>query len=131
MIYSEADELVDCEYVRTKEFVNGFLRTFFGEVEVARARNFTAAMPSLQYEYDYAAAAAEDDFVTDAFGWRTLQYKQLHGQSDIPQDMRPLMNYNGLKLQCDQRHREMKRIALNLNSEHPEIRKNATEHLER
>lgn len=115
---------MDCEYVRTKEFVNGFLRRFFSEVESTKAT-------PLQKKYDEYVGVDDVDFSTDGFGIRTLQYKRLVEQAEIPDDMRRLMNYNGLKMQCDQRHREMKRIALNLNSEHPETRKNATEHLER
>lgn len=145
MIYSKDDELIDCEYVRKKDFVRGFLSKFYGEVDSARARNFTTPPPAMglrnhritssseniDSELQYSYADADDQSSRDAFGMRTLEYRQLHDDADLPDDMRPLMNYNGLKVQCDNRHRQMKRIVHEMNSEHPESRKNATKHLER
>lgn len=146
MIYSKDDELIDCEYVRKKDFVRGFLSKFYDEFDSARARNFTtpptaighknhrrtmSSSEDIDSELQYSYADANDRTSRDAFGMRTLEYRQLRNDADLPDDMRPLMNYNGLKVQCDNRHRQMKRIVHEMNSEHPESRKNATKHLER
>lgn len=143
MIYSRDDELIDCEYVRERSFVRGFLNKFYSEVESARSRNFSSSTPE---NYDFNKSPSTDrhgilpfDFqeksdesdADDAFGMRNLEYKQLRQNADVPDDMLPLMNYKNLKLQCDERHRQMKRIVYDLNSDHEESRRNATDHLER
>lgn len=136
MIYSKEDELIDCEYVRKKEFVNGFLNQFFNEISTARARNFTT--PTNYHKLVHQSMSGDGEMMEmsdaaamDAFGMRNLEYKQIRDENDVPADILPLMNYNNLKRQCDNRHRQMKRIVHDMNSEHPENRKNATEHLNR
>ncbi|XP_037032405.1 uncharacterized protein LOC119071570 isoform X2 [Bradysia coprophila] len=138
MIYSRDDELIDCEYVRERSFVKGFLNKFYDEVETARSRNFSSpqhydikqSMMSGDHglPFDFQEADESDN---DAFGMRNLEYKQLRQNADVPDDMLPLMNYKNLKLQCDERHRQMKRIVYDLNSDHEESRRNATDQLER
>lgn len=137
MIYSRDDELIDCEYVREKSFVNGFLNKFYDEIELARSRNFSSPQNNHHKqsmtgdrEYNFYDKPEESD-TDDAFGMRNLEYKQLRHNTDVPDDMLPLMNYKNLKLQCDERHRQMKRIVYDLSSDHEESRRNATEHLER
>lgn len=148
MIYSRDDELIDCEYVREKSFVNGFLDKFYNEVEKARSRNFssplndhfkTSMISDREFRQfnengdipnDFYEKPEESDF-DDAFGMRNLEYKQLRNSDDVPDDIMPLLNYKNLKLQCDERHQQMKRIVYDLSSDHEESRRNATEHLER
>lgn len=148
MIYSRDDELIDCEYVREKSFVKGFLNKFYNEVETARSRNFSSPLNNHfkksmtsdrefrqftkngEIPYNFYEKPEESEF-DDAFGMRNLEYKQLRHSTDVPDDMFPLLNYNNLKLQCDERHRQMKRIVYDLNSDHVERRRNATDHLER
>lgn len=139
MIYANDDELIDCEYVRRKGFVRGFLTKFFDEIATARARNFTAP-PTLndadQRYYSAAAVAPEyDDGLTttsaDAFGMRTLEYRRLDGKADVPEELKPLMRYGDLKRQCDERHRQMKRIVHDMASGETDRVEAATEKLER
>lgn len=148
MIYSRDDELIDCEYVREKSFVKGFLHKFYNEVETARSRNFSSPLndhfkksmttdrefrqfnENGDIPFDFYEKPEENEF-DDAFGMRNLEYKQLRQDVDVPDDMLPLLNYKNLKLQCDERHRQMKNIVHDLNSDHEESRRNATDHLER
>lgn len=147
MIYSRDDELIDCEYVREKSFVKGFLNKFYNEVETARSRNFSSPLNNHfkksmtsdhefqqftengQIPYDFYERPEESD--DDAFGMRNLEYKQLQRNTDVPDDMFPLLNYKNLQFQCDERHRQMKSIVYDLSSDHEESRRNATDHLER
>lgn len=148
MIYSRDDDLIDCEYVSEKSFVNGFLDKFYNEVELARSRNFSSPLNDhfkksmtsnrefRQFNengvvpYDFYEEPEESE-VADAFGMRNLKYKELKDDMDVPDDILPLMNYKNLKMQCDAQHRQMKRIVDDLNGDHEESRRNATEHLER
>ena len=151
MIYSSANELIDCEYVRKKDLVNDFLRKFFYEIDIARSRNFTtpasmqqqheqqqrwmdkelydAAPPA--YEFNSFGEIVQSENIDDAFGMRNLTYKLLRDESDIPDDIRQIMNYDQLKEQCHTKHREMQKIVHDINSEDEESRITATEHLER
>lgn len=143
MIYAKDDELIDCEYVRRKDFVRGFLTKFFDEIATARARNFTAPptlnsiAPDNRHSHYYTAAASSeyDDELTpttaDAFGLRTLEYRQLDSIADVPDELKPLLRYKSLKQQCDERHRQMKRIVHDMASGEEERVEAATEKLER
>lgn len=141
MIYSKEDQLIDCEYVRKKSYVNEFLQTFYNEVNMARLRNFTAPpnnadmhrqqTDQLDGNYMRYNPDTDADAMVDAFGLRSLEYTNVQDENDVPADMLPLMNYHSLKMQCDERHRQMKKIVHGMNSEEPESRRAATEHLER
>lgn len=156
MIYSKDDELLDCEYVRQKEFVRGFLKTFYDEVEVARARNFTAPSahhktrhhllddtlndfemfsdPANSLKVAHMERDDEEDsdgLTGDAFGMRSLEYKEVRREGDLPAELIPLLDYNRLKAECDVRHKQMKQIVHDMSSEHEERREAATDTLNR
>lgn len=155
MIYSVDDELIDCEYVRQKGLVYSFLRKFYNEVNSARLRNFTVPINFLHnpksmitnrefqkfIDYDFVAGdvndiiendGINDEQFDDAFGWRNLKYIEIQNENiDIPNDLKPLLNYQLLKEQCDRKQQQMKEILQDLNSDHEFRVKNATEHLER
>lgn len=154
MIYSKDDELLDCEYVRQKGFVRGFLKTFYDEVDVARARNFSSPSPQHQKRHPHLMANTLNDFealsspahalqydqiddeydthdVADAFGMRALKYTVVRGASDLPDELMPLLDYHSLKAQCDVRHKQMQHIVHDLSSEHEERREAATDSLNR
>lgn len=158
MIYSKDDELLDCEYVRQKGFVRGFLKTFYDEVDVARARNFTAppaqhkrrhhllddtlndfeafSNPARSLQYAQMEVDEDDDeerseVTSDAFGMRSLEYKEVRREEDLPAELIPLLDYSSLKAQCDVRHKQMKQIVHDMSSEQDDRREAATETLNR
>lgn len=143
MIYSRDDELIDCEYVRQKSFVADFLQKFYAEIGQARARNFTS-LPSAHHVKPLVTDRefrrfndddiVPDDYmepVEDAFGMRTLQYTTLTNDVDLPDNLKPLMDYKSLKQQCDERHRQMQRIVHDMNGDNEERRDVASQHLDR
>lgn len=67
----------------------------------------------------------------DAFGLRAVEYRELGARHEIPEDLRPLMKYAALKQQCDERHRQMKRIVHDMQSGDESKQAAASEHLER
>jgi secretory phospholipase A2 len=150
MIYSSEKQIIDCDYVRKRSLVREFLDKFYSEVDVARSRNFTSPFPTTkkavsEHEFrDFLENGIIDDeemneldgytspiYPGEAFGLRNLTYIVLHGNSDIPDELRPLLNYHHLKRQCDEKHRQMKQILNNLNSEDSETKEVAEEHLQR
>lgn len=143
MIYSRDDELIDCEYVRQKNVVGDFLQKFYDEIAQARSRNFTS-LPNAHHikplvtDREFRRFTEDnimpDDYfepAEDAFGMRNLSYAQLHKESDLPDDLKPLMNYKNLKMQCDEKHRQMQRIVHDMNGDSEERRTIAEEHLNR
>lgn len=111
MIYSSTDfDLIDCEYVERREFVEGFLKKFYDELETAdKLRNFAGLSTD-----DYLAVDAIDDDNlddTDAFGMRNLTYLHLRTDNDVPTELRTLMDYNSLKAQCDDKHEQLMHAA--------------------
>lgn len=67
----------------------------------------------------------------DAFGMRNLTYQEIRSDSDVPEDLRELLDFNFLKMQCDKRQRQMKKYAHSLNSQNEVERSLAEEHLNR
>ncbi|CAD7087836.1 unnamed protein product [Hermetia illucens] len=128
LIYSSLGELVDCEYIRQKPLVIGFLRKFYDDVDVVRSRNFTSPQYKPRdefYDLDEMTPAA------DAFSMRNLSYKRIKDKQDIPTDMRRWLNFNELKTTCTEKHRQMKQLVQKMSSIDENARKNATEHFNR
>lgn len=148
LIYSSLGELVDCEYIRQKPLVIGFLRKFYDDVDVVRSRNFTSPqykprgkslisnhefrryiddniIPDEFYDLDEMTPAA------DAFSMRNLSYKRIKDKQDIPTDMRRWLNFNELKTTCTEKHRQMKQLVQKMSSIDENARENATEHFNR
>lgn len=67
----------------------------------------------------------------DAFGMRNLTYQVINSDSDVPEDLRVLLDFKLLKMKCDKRHRQMKKYAHSLNSKNEVERSGAEEHLNR
>lgn len=146
MIYAQGEELIDCEYVRQKSFISDFLKQFYDEVNQAKARNFTTPADSWKNtkpmhqvtdrdfrRFNEENIIPEDYYepAEDAFGMRNLTYHQIRQDTDLPDDIKPLMNYKHLKAQCDERHRQMQKIVHHMNDENEEKRVAASDHLDR
>ncbi|XP_065074413.1 uncharacterized protein GIIIspla2 isoform X1 [Ochlerotatus camptorhynchus] len=159
MIYTSDGQLMDCEYIRQKKLVASFLDRFYGEIEQARARNFTSPlmvsknrhslvsdhdfrefidngivtseMEDLQYNVQEFADGQSFAADGDAFGLRNLTYIQIGSEAEVPKDLQKLMNYRQLKHKCDQRHNQMKDLAHGLQSSDPQEQQNAGETLQR
>lgn len=144
IIYSRDDEVIDCEYLTKRSFVNEFTQTFYKEIHRAgKLRNNplltnVSLIASYQQQNQHLGESSSTDYSfadenegDDVFGSRNLSYHQLWSESDIPVDLRPLMNYESLKKQCDLRHEQLKHIVDGLESNDAYERSNATEHLSR
>lgn len=148
LIYSNDGDLLDCEHVHQKDLVDDFLHKFYHQVDSARQRNFTS--PYVAHKWSPMTSNhefrryIEDDIIpndfydipdttpfNDAFGMRNLTYNKIENGDQVPEDLRRWLNYNELKEQCHQKHREMKLLVQGLNSKDEEIRRNSTEHIER
>lgn len=146
MIYSLDDELLDCEYLSERQFVRQFVTKFYDEVyQAEKARNLSTISTSYYQpesvhhnrkfrHYVKNEEVPVIDFTDtdgDAFGMRNLTYHRLWTEDDVPKDLQTIMDYDVLKEQCDERHRQMQRIVNDLDSHSEDTRQNATDHLNR
>lgn len=146
MIYSRDEQLLDCEYLSERKFVRQFVRKFHDEVyQAEKIRNMTTSSTSyyqpesLHHNRKFRHYVQNEevpsiditDMDGDAFGMRNLTYHRLWSASDVPNDLQSIMDYEQLKQQCDERHRQMQRIVNDLDSHSDDVRQNATDHLNR
>lgn len=133
MIYSRDDDLIDCEFLAEREFVNGFLKKFYEEIDSTdRLRNFSSSSTvDVSYRPPKPDAFNLHFNDVDVFGMRNLSYIKLSTDSDVPSELLPLMDYDDLKAQCEQKHQQTLRIIKDMNSDRDADRDNATEHLNR
>jgi hypothetical protein len=154
MIYTNNHELLDCEYITQKSYVYEFIEKFYREYEIAKARNFTAPtkfakpMSAMLSDHEFrdfvdngVMTSDMDDFVDnlgsvpqfseDAFGMRNLSHVELKDKTYLPEELAPLMNYQKLKLQCDFRHVQMKKILHQMNGDDMQLKEEAKEKLDR
>ncbi|XP_059608681.1 uncharacterized protein LOC132256346 isoform X1 [Phlebotomus argentipes] len=159
-IYSGDDKLIDCEYIRQKHHIQEFISKFNGEVALARSHNFTNH-PTNHHQYSLPAVtqhefrefldndaipssyrmAFEDmeDFESvndvtrrsERFGMRNFTFVHLRTLEDVPKDLVALMDMKEVKEQCNVRHAELKKIVGGLDSNDEDVRRNASEHLNR
>lgn len=146
MIYSRDDELLDCEYLSEPKFVRQFVTKYYHEVyEAEKARNLSTTSSShyqpesVHHNIKFRHYMKNEEESTidltdtdgDAFGMRNLTYHRLWTEADVPKDLLAIMDYDVLKQQCDERHRQMQRIVNDLGSHNEDTRQNATDHLNR
>lgn len=146
MIYSRDDELLDCEYLSERQFVRQFVTKFYHEVyQAEKARNHSIISTSYYQpesvhtnrkfrhyvKNEEVAVIDSTDANDDAFGMRNLTYHRLWTEADVPKDLLAIMDYDVLKQQCDERHRQMQLIVNDLDSHSEDTRQNATNHLNR
>lgn len=159
-IYSGDDKIIDCEYIRQKHHIQDFISKFNGDVTMAQSHNFTNypnnhhqyTMPevtkhefrefldndAIPQSYQMAFEDTEDfenlnDVTrqTERYGMRNFTFVELRQEQDIPKDLLPLLDIKSIKEQCNQRHQELQKIVGGLDSDDEDIRRNATEHLNR
>ncbi|XP_068085638.1 uncharacterized protein GIIIspla2 isoform X2 [Anabrus simplex] len=104
LIYSADDELRDCEYIRQKKIVSHFLDSFREDVEHAKE--------------------GEDEF-------RNVTFQRLDYGEVLPADIASWLDYSGLKQQCKDKHRELKKLLRHKTHGDEEEKRHALEHIER
>lgn len=160
VIFTSEHQLIDCEYVRQREIVKHFLTKFYRDIAQAKARNFTSYSNYIPHHHkihlsdhefrqfiDTGVLASEiddiqnnlDEFDTsskfedevDEFGLRNVAYKKLESENDLPEDIRRWMDVRSLRVMCNKRHREMKKLAAAMSGDNESERNDAEEHLNR
>lgn len=137
MIYSLDNELLDCEYLKGRNFAEQFVEKFYNEIDQAeRLHKFTAfafSLPKLRH-HPHRDATKIDwamDSDDEMFGMRNISYQPLATMHDVPEDLAVILNYEQLKVQCDDHHHQMMRIVNDSESDDHTSRLNASDHLNR
>lgn len=137
MIYSLDSDLLDCEYVNGRNFAEQFVEKFYNEIKAAeRAHKLTAfafTLPKIRHHNRAQSSKIDMTMDTDdeVFGMRNVSYQPLNTINDVPEDLAVILNYDRLKVQCDNHHRQMMQIVHDAESEDHFSRTNASEHLNR
>lgn len=134
IIYSRDDDVIDCEYLSDSDTSHQFIEKFYQEIhEMDKINNFGFYGPKFRHNFENSMSK----FILDAnsddklFDVRNITYQRLFSETDIPNDLLPMLSFTELKQQCDERHRHMMRVANDMSSENELVRENATQHLNR
>lgn len=142
--------------MRQRDIVRHFLTKFYREVAQAKAHNYSTSyniphhhkIHLSDHEFrqfiDNGILASETDDIENSFdeaskfedeiseyGLRKVAYKKLEDESDVPEDIRRWMDVRSLRVMCNKRHRQMKKLAAAINGDNESERDEAEEHLNR
>ncbi|XP_055381744.1 zinc finger protein 287-like [Condylostylus longicornis] len=149
LIYDSTSELIDCEYIRRSDVVENFLERFYSQYDIMRLRNFTSMIniPKLKsplisnHEFNRFIEdnIIPDDYydlqnkipIDDMFSAGKITYKQINNYNELPDNIKIMVNYHELKKKCNKLNQEMKKIAMDLNSQNEMKKFEATEHFVR
>lgn len=113
MIYSLDNDLLDCEYLKDRDFAEEFVQKFYDEIERAEhLHNFSAfvfTLPKLRHRIHRNVQKVDMTMNNDdeLFSMKNISYQPLNTINDIPDDLAVILSYENLKTQCDNNHRQM------------------------
>uniref|UniRef100_A0A336MXS9 phospholipase A2 n=1 Tax=Culicoides sonorensis TaxID=179676 RepID=A0A336MXS9_CULSO len=88
-------------------------------------------MDDIQSNFDEFGVSAKFEDEVGSFGLRKLSYKKLESDNDLPEDIRQWMDLRTLRVMCNKRHRQMKKLAAAISSSNESEKQEAEEHLNR
>lgn len=137
VIYSLDNDLLDCEYLRGRNFAEEFVQKFYDEIE--RADNLhkfstsALALPKLRHHIhrNVSKVAITMDIYDEIFGMKDISYQPLSTMNDVPDDLAVILSYENLKTQCDKNHRQMMQTIDDSKSKNQTKKINAIKHMNR
>lgn len=143
--------------MRQRDIVRHFLTKFYREISQAKVHNYSTSYNNIPHHHkihlsdhefrqflDNGILASEIDDIENNFdesskfedeiseyGLRKVAYKKLEDESDVPEDIRRWMDVRSLRVMCNKRHRQMKKLAAAINGDNESERDEAEEHLNR
>lgn len=140
MIHAHNDEILDCDFLTGWNFNEEFVEKFYDEIQKMRKTNRNifglnenVQMPTFRHHLRHKMPEIDKTMDNDneLNGAINITYHQLYSKSDIPLDLRGMMNFAAVKDECDIYHQKVMQMADDLSSDSDEIVQNATEHLTR
>lgn len=139
MIYSYDGELLDCDFLKGWSFNEEFVEDIYDEIQRMRTLNSVTGladnyqMPKFRHHLRHRLPEIDMTMDTDTeiIGAKNVTFVPVLSKADIPDDVQAIMEFDNIKRQCDAHHEKVMRIASDLNSDHDEVAKNASEHLNR
>lgn len=137
MIYSLDNDLLDCEYLKGRNFAEEFVQKFYDEIERAKhLHKFSVSiftLPKIRHRIHRNVSKVDIAMNSDdeIFGMKNISYRPLNTMNDVPDDLAVILNYENLKTQCDNNHRQMMQIIDDSQSKDQIKQINATNHLNR
>jgi hypothetical protein len=121
LIYGADNEIRDCEFLRQKKIVRHFLDTFRKDIERAKV--------SINSENDYSEI--EDETDEDIYSFNNVTLQILDNGVPLPADISEWLDFEYLKQQCRENHRQMKKLLRHKEHGTSEQKRHANNHLER
>ncbi|XP_069703766.1 uncharacterized protein [Periplaneta americana] len=118
LIYGADKDLRDCEFLRQKKIVRDFLESFRKDIERAK-------MSSTESD------TSEDELGGDIYSFRNVTFQILDNGVPLPSDIAEWLDFESLKQQCKENHREMKKLLRQTQHGTEEQKRHANNHLER
>lgn len=137
MIYSLDNDLLDCEYLRGRNFAEEFVQKFYDEIERAehlhKFSTFALTLPKHRHRIHRRLSKVDITMNSDdeIFDMEDISYQPLNTMNDVPDDLAVILSYENLKTQCDKNHRQMMQIIDDSQSKNQTKKINATKHLNR
>jgi hypothetical protein len=121
LIYGTNNELRDCEFLRQKKIVRDFLDSFRKDIERA----------TISSSSENIYSEVEDETEEDVYSFRNVTFQILDNGSPLPSDISEWLDFENLKQQCRENHREMKKLLRHKQHGTEEQQRHANNHLER
>ncbi|XP_055314669.1 uncharacterized protein LOC129575320 isoform X1 [Sitodiplosis mosellana] len=140
MIYSYADEIMDCDFLTGVKYNEEFVQNFYNEIQRMKQYNHIDGLNEEIYHiprfrHRSRHNVPEIDLAMDSdneiIGARNLTYQPLFNRNDIPKDLQRFINFDEMKTECDAYHKSMTQTVNDLDSESDDVVQSATEHLNR
>lgn len=141
MIHDNSGEILDCDFLTGLKFNEEFVQKFYDEIQTMRKSNGhifglsdSVQMPKFRHQMRHKIPAIDKTMDSDneLSGAVNITYRRLYSVKDIPSDLRGMVDFDGVKNECDSYHQKMMRLADHLSSDRDdEIVQNATDHSNR
>lgn len=142
MIHANNGEILDCDFLTGRNFNEEFIQKFYDEIQKMRKTHRhlfeskgIARMPTFRHHLHHGHGMPEIDRTMDSdselSGAVNITYLRLYSKTDIPDELRGMMNFAAIKDECDVHHQKVMQMADDLSSDSDEIVQNATNNLSR
>ncbi|KAJ0169841.1 hypothetical protein K1T71_014447 [Dendrolimus kikuchii] len=104
VIYSPTGEIQDCEYITQSKSARNFLRVLRKELKLALDEETSRLLEKKTHNFK------EELFYRH---YRNVSYRLLKNNEQLPRDVASWLDYDKLKMQCLEKHEEMKFLLQN------------------
>lgn len=91
----------------------------------------TSEMDDIESNLEAFRESSKFEDEVSVFGLRNLSYSELNDENDIPKEIRQWLDVRQLRVMCNKRHRQMKKLAHVMAGDNEAEKQEVEEHLNR